>query len=442
MVQIFNPQVHSQQAVPFQQLPQQPGYYNNPNEQQDDGQPKNAMDYILGRLGAGGAAGIESGITGGIQTALKRSALDKMLNNLNPNMSPRERLMTVAGADAETQPLLQEFFKQEDARKIQQQQQQAQDALMRSQMPQQPSRSQPIDQMSQMGAEQATGQLPAGQIQGAPNKPVDLTPEENAIFENYANLNPTDKKAANTRLNQIRKEKSELAKESRIREQEERKLAFKETEKFRDEISTERKSYEKNKALIDNMARLDATGKLTNPRAYSLLKKIGMDIPSLLSPESQEYLKFQQSYLTNAKNIFGSQISAFEINEYLKGIPTLENTSEGKKRIFMNQMIENEGRKAIVDATDEVIKENGGTPPLDLETRARERAQPKIAALAEQYKQGISQPVEQKSPVPGRNKASNVTAKPGYQVMTNPQTGQTLQMLESDVAAAKQAGWQ
>jgi hypothetical protein len=282
-------------------------------------------------------------------------------------------------------------------------------------------------------------QMPAGQIQSAPNAVANLTPEENAIFENYSNLSPQDKKLASSRLIQIRKEKLAAAKEDKERQVEDKRLAYAETKPFREFISKERTAYQKNDSLIKNMTRLSATGKLTNPKAYSLLKKVGMDIPALLSEESQEYLKFQQAYLTNAKDIFGSQISAFEIAEYLKGIPTLENTKEGKERIFKNQLIENEGRKALIDAADEIIKENGGSPPIDLETKARERAQPKIASLAESFKEN-SQIPKARSLIPGKNKASS-QARPGYVIMTD-EKGQPQQVLQSDVQEARAAGWQ
>lgn len=378
MVHIFNPGMHSQQAAPFQQLQQQPGYYNDPNQQQDNGQPKSAMDYILSKFGAGGAAGIESGITSGIQQQLKRSALDKMLNNLNPNMSPRERIGVMAQADAETQPLLQELWKQEDAQRVQQQQQQAQDALFNSyKQPQTTSQAQ-----APQGAEQATGQVQS------PVDPVkSLSQEEAAIFENYRNLSPAERKVANKKLEQIQKDKKE-----------EIKLANSETAGFRDYISKERKAYEKNDFLIKNMERLVDTKKLDNPTYYSMLRKINMDIPALLNTESQEYIKYQQEYLTGVKEALGSQISAWEVEQYMKKIPTLENTDQGKRAIFRNQKIENEARGALVKAYDEILAENGGNRPRDIESQAKARADAIKKELADEFRQNAGLPQSEKIP--------------------------------------------
>ncbi len=74
------------------------------------------MSLLAQSLGSG----LGEGVAGGIQQQLKRSALDKMLSNINPNMSPKERLLTVAGSDAETQPLIQNYFDQQDLQRQQQ----------------------------------------------------------------------------------------------------------------------------------------------------------------------------------------------------------------------------------------------------------------------------------------------------------------------------------
>lgn len=430
MVQIFNPQVHNQQAVPFQQLPQQPGYYNNPNDQQDDGQPKNALDYILGRFGAGGASGIESGVAGGIQAALKRSALEKMLSSVNPDMSAKDRLGLILNSDPKYASAIQQTFKQQDAQRVQQQQQKAQEALQNSyRRPE-----------MQQGAEQAVGQSPAGQIHGQPNISNNLTDEELAIYDALPSLSPNDQKIANQKLKEIAKQKQTNAKEQKEAIARERELSDKETEGFRDYISKERKSYEKNNFLIKNMERLVDTKKLDNPVYYSLLKKIHMDLPALLNTESQEYIKYQQEYLTGVKEALGSQISAWEVEQYMKKIPTLENTDEGKRAIFRNQIIENEARGALVKAYDEILAENGGHRPRDIEVRAKERADIIKGKLADEFRQnaGLEQPQNAK---PQQSQAAQPVARPGYVIMINPDTKKGEQVLQSDVEAASTAGW-
>ncbi len=77
------------------------------------------MSLLAQSLGSG----LGEGVAGGIQQQLKRSALDKMLSNINPNMSPKERLLAVGSADAETQPLINDYFKQQDLQRKTQQEQ-------------------------------------------------------------------------------------------------------------------------------------------------------------------------------------------------------------------------------------------------------------------------------------------------------------------------------
>lgn len=97
---------YSQQADP------QPFPWAYQMPQQQEKKP-GLMDILSQSLGTG----LGEGIAGGIQQQLKRSALDKMLSNINPNMSPQERLLSVASADESTQPILQDYFKQLDKQK-------------------------------------------------------------------------------------------------------------------------------------------------------------------------------------------------------------------------------------------------------------------------------------------------------------------------------------
>ena len=95
-----------------------PQYSQAPDFQPYQYAPLNPMPEerpgLMSLLAQSLGSGLGEGVAGGIKQQLKRSALEKMLANVNPNMSPKERLLTVAGADESTQPVLQDYFKQID----------------------------------------------------------------------------------------------------------------------------------------------------------------------------------------------------------------------------------------------------------------------------------------------------------------------------------------
>ncbi len=82
--------------------------------------PEPEQPGLFSMLAKSLGGGLGEGVAGGVQQQLKRSALDKMLSNINPNMSPKERLLTVGSADAETQPLIRDYFQQQDLQRQQQ----------------------------------------------------------------------------------------------------------------------------------------------------------------------------------------------------------------------------------------------------------------------------------------------------------------------------------
>jgi len=164
--------------------------------------------------------------------------------------------------------------------------------------------------------------------------------------------------------------------------------AYKETKVERKEILNEAKSAKENLARLDRMAELSRKGKLDSPIYIEFLKKTGLDIPALTSPDSQEFRKLEVDFLRDAKNIFGARVTNYEAAQFLKSIPSLSQSKEGREKVIKNLKIMNEGKLLRADALKDIIKENNGTPPLDLLEQIDDRIAPKIDKLLNDFRRG------------------------------------------------------
>lgn len=199
------------------------------------------------------------------------------------------------------------------------------------------------------------------------------------------------------------KQKAEERKEA-IKEQHH---ADKETSKFYKEVLVGGKNADINDRRLDRMSKLVEKGNLTNPVFFSLLNTLekgiagfGVNLHSLENADSQEFNKISKEFLKEAKEIFGNRLTNVDIENFLKMIPDLSQSDDGKKRVIANMKAYNEGKKIIKRSMLDIIKENGGKRPFDLESQVDERSQAALDKLAQGFKEGYgSQTEEQKPPV-------------------------------------------
>jgi hypothetical protein len=155
-----------------------------------------------------------------------------------------------------------------------------------------------------------------------------------------------------------------------------------------------------NDKRLNRMEELIKTGKLSGTGFNSLIKTLshgifgfGIDLSGLNNPESQEFEKLSNDFIKEAKEIFGGgRLTDADLAAYLKTVPTLLLSNEGKLRVMNNMRQFNEAAKIKDNALREVIKANGGKRPRNLEILVDEIAQPQIDALADQFKQSFQAP--------------------------------------------------
>jgi hypothetical protein len=158
------------------------------------------------------------------------------------------------------------------------------------------------------------------------------------------------------------------------------------------EINNEYKGVITDDRRLNRMEELVNRGDLTRPRWHSLINALdhgifgfGVNLHSLETADSQEFNKLSNEFLKNAKNIFGARITDNDVKMFMKMVPDLSQSREGKLAIIHNMKLYNEGIKIKKKASDQVVRENGGKLPFDYEARVEEIAAPALDALASRF---------------------------------------------------------
>lgn len=158
------------------------------------------------------------------------------------------------------------------------------------------------------------------------------------------------------------------------------------------EVQEKASASKENDMRLNKMEELIKSGKLNNPVFSSALKSlskgvlgIGIDLTSFLSPESQEFEKLSNDFLKSIKEVFGSRISNLEVDNFLKTVPTLSQSNEGKASVIGNLKLLNQAAQVKRDVAKGLIDKYGSKLPLDFRFQVEELAKPKLDELAEEF---------------------------------------------------------
>ncbi len=163
---------------------------------------------------------------------------------------------------------------------------------------------------------------------------------------------------------------------------------WKETKETRKTVNGQARAAHENNLRLDRMQALNDKGDLVSGVYNKALEKFGLDIGILKTPDSEEFEKLSNDMFKGIREIFGNRILKIEMITFLKTIPTLMQSEEGKNRVIRNLKTLNQGAFLRKKAMSRIIKENGGSPPYDLETQIDERIGPGLEKIGEQFKQG------------------------------------------------------
>lgn len=119
-----------------------------------------------------------------------------------------------------------------------------------------------------------------------------------------------------------------------------------------------------------------------NPQTGELL------IPSLASPEAQRFVKTINDFTTQAKSSYGARVTNFDLQQFMKRLPTLANSEEGRKQIIQQMKILNEISALYHQELDSVLNQHGGIRHIDYD-QAQRLARKKIEPKLKEYKKQL-----------------------------------------------------
>jgi hypothetical protein len=135
---------------------------------------------------------------------------------------------------------------------------------------------------------------------------------------------------------------------------------------------------------------LDEQGNISTSSIVKALDYFGLPIGLLSNPATEEFRKLESDFIRDVSKVFpGGKITNFEISSYMKTIPSLMNSPEGRKEIYRNRKLFNEAKTVRYNEYKKIIKENNGKKPANLGMLIEERTQDKIKNIEEQFVNGI-----------------------------------------------------
>jgi len=121
-----------------------------------------------------------------------------------------------------------------------------------------------------------------------------------------------------------------------------------------------------------------------NPQTGELI------LPALASAEAQRYVKTINDFTRNAKDSYGSRVTNFDLVQFLKRLPTLANTEEGRRQIIEQLEIINDLNLMREQALHDVIDEYGGIRNIDYD-KAEQMADKRIEKKAKEARTRFSE---------------------------------------------------
>lgn len=225
------------------------------------------------------------------------------------------------------------------------------------------------------------------------DKPKPLTPASKIADKVNENPDPVEHKAVESKQDAKIKKLPKLSEKQQL-------AADKETKPYFDDISKASKAAKEGNIRLDRMIELIREGNLNWPSTASFLdtldrgiplfgSHIGIDLHFLENQPTHEFRKLSSDFVKNAKDVFGGRVTNLDLESYLKTIPNVSQSDQGKIAVIRNMRLLNAGALVRKKAMDEIISENDGQRPSNLEALVEERASDQLDTLAERFRKGI-----------------------------------------------------
>ena len=141
---------------------------------------------------------------------------------------------------------------------------------------------------------------------------------------------------------------------------------------------------------IKEAQRLEKKGDFPSQAFASFLKGAEWeDVPGFLSGDAEAFNKVLANFQRGVKDVYGGNVTNREMDQFLKTIPTLYHTPEGRELIFSGMKKYYRAGKERAKVEREIIKNNNNVPPQDLHEQVNEKFRPIQKDLARKFKRDV-----------------------------------------------------
>ena len=159
---------------------------------------------------------------------------------------------------------------------------------------------------------------------------------------------------------------------------------FKVGEPVRQEAAAKLRGFARDRERFGILESLENSGKL--PKNFGLInvdKEGNLRFPFAGSPEAQRFVKTLNEFSASAKDTYGSQVTNFDLAQYMKRFPTLLNSDEGRRQIIDQMKIVNEINSQYYKNLQDVFSQAGGARKIDSDIAEEFAARRSEAAIDE-----------------------------------------------------------
>ena len=168
------------------------------------------------------------------------------------------------------------------------------------------------------------------------------------------------------------------------------------TKAFYDSTLKSAKAAKENDMRLSRMTSLLDKGDLNQPLIYSLLERInkgifgfGMNFKGdMLSDDSQVFEKLTSDFTKGVKDVFGNKVTATEVALFMKTVPNLTQSHQGKREVIRNWKLLNKAATVKKKAMADIIAMNGGERPKNLTLLVDKKVGPQLDKLAKSFARG------------------------------------------------------
>lgn len=325
---------------------------------------------LLSQQGQGGQQELPESLQGSAQQPQQQAMIPQ---NVAQQLQQRQQAPQINALDMLMKSLQPQGVQMPQLQAAMQQQKQIQPEQMRAKQAQEEKTA--IDQSQLQKAQEKVFK----QLSKTPETKLKSTIDSLDTQLRSPSINPNVKSILRKRRDEEQKQFSKL-----------RDRNFDKTEKLRSEINLQEENAKELTSLLDRQKELNEKGDMNYPGTLMFLENMGLDsLDSLKTADTQEFIKNNGTFLKNLKQYFGGRITDNEVNQFMKTIPNVYQSPEGRRRIIASLQVAAQASLARAQAMDSIIEANGGIPPITLERDISKVAGPLIDRYKKEFLEDI-----------------------------------------------------